>query len=77
MKKKIIIICNIYITDNGFIVTNLIIDSDEMWQQIQTFTTVTDASNSLQFKWCSSNLEDNYLKAISLDKINHNVIIIL
>ena len=48
---------------------NLIIETDGLWQEIQKFTTVTDASNSLQFKWCLSNLEENYLNSLNLERI--------
>lgn len=54
---------------NDLVVNNLVIETDDLWQEIQTFTTVTDASNSLQFKWCLSNLEDNYLSALNLERI--------
>lgn len=48
------------------------IDLDEMWQELKTFTSINDASLSLKFKWYLSNLEDNYLKSLSLQRASPN-----
>lgn len=50
----------------------LAIDCDKFWQQLITYTSVTDASASLQFKWSLSDLEDNYIKSLNLNKPQPN-----
>ena len=59
--------------DNDIKVNDLLIETDDLWQQIQMFTSVTDSSSSLQFKWCLSNLEENYLNALSFKRTSHTL----
>ena len=45
-----------------------LIDEDLVWQHIQRFTTETDASDSLQFKWKLSDLESSFLSSLCLQR---------
>ena len=45
------------------------IDQDDMWQQLRTYTSVTDASISLKFKWIKSELEHFYLNALNVQRV--------
>ncbi len=48
------------------------IDNDETWKQLKTYTSVTDASISLKFKWILSNLEKNYLNSLNVERVSKN-----
>jgi hypothetical protein len=50
----------------------MLIDENSIWRQLQTFTSITDESISLKFKWNTSSIEEHYLKALSLEKIIPN-----
>lgn len=50
------------------------IDSNQTWQQIKMLTSNIEESNSLQFKWNLSTLEDNYLNSLELKRIMPQVI---
>lgn len=45
-----------------------LIDSNDVWLQLKEYTTETDASVSLKFKWKLSELETNFLDALSLTR---------
>jgi hypothetical protein len=49
----------------------LLIDEDDTWQQLKAYTSVIDASISLQFKWDLSYLEEKCLNSLNLDKIKN------
>lgn len=46
-----------------------IIDNNETWTELKNYTSVTDASISLKFKWILSNLEKNYLNSLNIERV--------
>lgn len=45
------------------------VDLDETWMQLKDYTSVNDASSSLKFKWLLSELENNYLNSINVNRV--------
>lgn len=48
------------------------VSQNETWQELKKYTSINDASISLQFKWYLSNLEELYIDALSLERIALN-----
>lgn len=48
------------------------VSQNETWQELKKYTSINDASISLQFKWYLSNLEELYIDALSLERIAQN-----
>jgi hypothetical protein len=46
-----------------------LIENDPTWKQMKTLTSTTDESDSLQFKWNSSCLEENYMKSMNMQRV--------
>lgn len=44
------------------------VDQDSTWNELKRYTSINDESLSLKFKWSLSNLEDEYLKSLSLQR---------
>jgi hypothetical protein len=55
----------------------MFIDDDETWKQLKAYTSVIDASISLQFKWNLSCLEENCLNSLNLVRVENNQVRIL
>ena len=50
----------------------MFIDEDEAWKQLKDYTSVIDASVSLQFKWNMSCLEENFLNSLNLSRVENS-----
>lgn len=44
------------------------IDNDSTWNELKRYTSINDESLSLKFKWSLSNLEEEYLKSLNLQR---------
>lgn len=44
------------------------IDQDSTWNELKRYTSINDESLSLKFKWSLSNLEDEFLKSLGLQR---------
>ena len=53
----------------------MFIDDDATWKQLIAYTSVIDASMSLQFKWNLSCLEDNCLNSLNLVRAENSQVI--
>jgi hypothetical protein len=53
-------------------IQEMFIDDNETWKQLKTYTSVIDASISLQFKWNLSCLEENCLNSLNLTRIENS-----
>ncbi len=67
------IYCSKGIEKQDSLVDKFYIDKNQTWQQLKSFTSITDESNSLQFKWNLSNLEQSYLDSLSLTRMSNQV----
>jgi len=67
---------NLNVNGNYFSETDksqeMFIDDDETWKQLKAYTSVIDASISLQFKWNLSCLEENCLNSLNLVRVENN-----
>jgi hypothetical protein len=55
----------------------LLIDEDTVWHKLKTYTSITDESISLKFKWNRSSIEESYLKSLNLEKVLPNQVILV
>jgi len=46
-----------------------IIEKDPTWMHLKVLTATTDESDSLQFRWNLSCLEENYMKSMNMHRI--------